>query len=161
MGCVGRVISWPMGFVLLAKGASHLFAGIQTLFNFVHIVLIWTFLSLFGIDGVAVAFFTLNLFTILVLLLLSKRLIDFSWSASVWRMIVLMAGATLALFVASRSLSELFAAILGVVITGSVGLFCLRALIARLGSQHKISRMALSIPIACRLFSFEETSSGN
>ena len=36
LGCLGRVISWPMGFVMLAKGKSLWFSGTQTFFNLTH-----------------------------------------------------------------------------------------------------------------------------
>lgn len=60
-GCLGRVISWPLGFVMLALGKGQWFFVTETLANALHLALIGVGLWVLGLEGVALAFFILYL----------------------------------------------------------------------------------------------------
>ena len=49
LGCFGRVVTWPMGFIFVAKGLGKTFAATETFVNMLHIGLIIAGLHLFGL----------------------------------------------------------------------------------------------------------------
>lgn len=56
LGVFCRVVSWPLGFVLLAKGKSKTFLATEAFINLLYVGLMWGGLSLWGLKGAAVAF---------------------------------------------------------------------------------------------------------
>lgn len=71
LGCIGRVASWPLGFIILAKGYSRLFILTETAINITHLILIILLLNWIGIEGVAIAFPVLYLvYTVMMLSLI-------------------------------------------------------------------------------------------
>lgn len=147
LGCLGRVISWPLGFVLLAKGAGRLFALTETIANVVHVCLIWGGLALLGVKGSAIAFFALYCFCTGLMLLVSRNLIRFSWNAGVVKLLALMLPVVAGTFLAGMLLPEVPGMIVGLVATAGTSVFCLRGLIIRLGPKHKVCRLVRKIPV--------------
>ena len=63
--CVGmylRIVSWPLGFLLLAKGKGTIYFCTELVSNTAHLALAWFFISQFGLRGSAMAFSGLYLF---------------------------------------------------------------------------------------------------
>ncbi len=77
LGGLRQVTSWSMGFILRALGASRIFVITKTTKNAIDIILIWSLLLLFGIEGVSIAFFLLYCFYTVIVLVLSRFLIGF------------------------------------------------------------------------------------
>ena len=150
LGCLGRVISWPMGFIILAKGASKLYAVTETIANILHIGLIWGLLSWIGIEGVSEAFLLLYIFYTLLMLVVSRYLINFSWSRGVWKILAIMLPLIIVTFVVGKVLPDIPSTIIGLVVTAGVSVFCLRGLMSRLGPDHKLSRLISSLPLLGR-----------
>ena len=153
LGCLGRVISWPLGFIILAKGASRLLVMAETITNVLHVGLIIVFLHFMGIEGVAIAFWLLYIFHIFLMLIISRKLINFSWSSAVLKLFGIMIPLVTITFAAGRLLPELPATIAGLVITAGVSAFSLHGLSQRLGPDHKLCNFALKIPILKLLIS--------
>jgi PST family polysaccharide transporter len=66
-GILGRVISWPLGFVILAKGRSKIFLCTETVANIFHLMMIWLCTSTWGLAGTGIAFMLLYIWvTIMV-----------------------------------------------------------------------------------------------
>lgn len=66
-GVFGRVCSWPLGFLLLAKGKSVIYLIFETLANVLHLGLIWFCTQSWGLPGTGVAFILLYIiYTILL-----------------------------------------------------------------------------------------------
>jgi PST family polysaccharide transporter len=80
LGCLGRVISWPLGFVMLAMAKTRLLFVTELLSNIVHILLIILGLHLFGLVGVAYAFFSLYILHAFSAHYISRKLIGFQLS---------------------------------------------------------------------------------
>jgi len=57
LGMMLRVASWPMGFIVLAKGARQPFFWTELVSNSLQVVLVWFGVSLFGLNGTGMAFF--------------------------------------------------------------------------------------------------------
>ena len=82
MGMLFRVISWPLGFIILAKGERLTFIITESLTNLTYILLIWGGVSLFGLIGTGVAFLGMYLFCLLLVNTVAWRLSGFRWSAT-------------------------------------------------------------------------------
>ena len=146
LGCLGRVITWPMGYIILALGRAKVFAATEFLSNSVHMILIVIGLNLFGLIGVAMAFALLYLFITAGMLFVSKRLIGFSWSPTLVRLLSFTLSMVGLVFALSRGLSLFASTVVGGLIVCGVGVLCLRGLLQRLGPGHKISRLFQKFP---------------
>jgi enterobacterial common antigen flippase len=82
LGMVLRVISWPMGFILMAKGARSLLFWTEGAAALVHVGLAFLLLRPFGLAGAAMAFFGLYVWHGLLIYAIVRRLSGFRWSAA-------------------------------------------------------------------------------
>lgn len=146
LGCLGRVISWPLGYVLLALGKGRWFLMTETGFQAVHVVLIAIGLRQFGIEGVAIAFFVMYTGYVTAVYLVCRYLIGFAWSAECMKIVFFSLPLLAATFLASRVMPLWSASIIGFALTAVVGLFCLRGLATRVGPQHRLVRAIAKIP---------------
>jgi PST family polysaccharide transporter len=151
LGCLGRVISWPMGFVLVALGAGRWFAVTETLAALLHLGLIWIGLKSIGILGVAIAFFALYVVYTIVMLLVTRHLIGFAWSRRTLGLLAIAVPSVAAIFLSRFVLPSEAATAFGLIGTLVVGVLCLRGLTERIGPQHRISRAIRSTPGLRRL----------
>jgi len=146
LGCLGRVIAWPLGFVMLALGKSRWFFLTETSFNVIHIALIAVALSTMGLIGVAIAFPILYVGYTLAVLLVSMRLTGFRWARESTRMI----WASVVLFLTCMVLLETLPFVpgmtLGILITAIASVVCLRGLVRLIGQEHRLSRAIYAVP---------------
>ncbi len=156
LGCFGRVMTWPMGFIFVAKGMGKTFAALQTCANALHIALILLGLHLFGLVGTAIAFFTMNVALAFLCLLLSRMSAEFYWNWSVVRLLALMLPLVAATFLLPQWLPALPALVFGLIVSAFTGVFCLRGLAIRLGPEHKVCRIIVRIPILKNLILSDE-----
>jgi antigen flippase len=154
LGCIGRVISWPMGFIILAKGNSRLFALTETVVLILHMVLIWGFLTWLGIEGVAIAYPILYFIHTIMMLMVAKYMIGFRWSNGVWKILGGMLPLVIATFTAGLFLPENHATIIGLISTVVVSLFCIQGLVKRLDPEHKLCSIINSIPLLRRVINY-------
>lgn len=146
LGCLGRVISWPMGFVMLAmnKGNWFLFAEVSA--HLTHLALIWAGLFIFGIQGVAIAFFLLYFIHIFLIYSIVRHLINFSWSISCRKLLIIVFSITVISFLSVRILSLWQGSFIGILITCSVAVLSLRRLVRCIDSNNRLVRNLLMLP---------------
>ncbi|MCV9967062.1 O-antigen translocase [Pararhizobium sp. BT-229] len=82
LGMLLRIIAWPMGFIVLAKGEQAIFFWTEIAATIVHIGLAWLLVSKIGLVGSAAAFFGLYVWHGILIYLISRRLTGFRWSAA-------------------------------------------------------------------------------
>jgi antigen flippase len=82
LGMALRVISWPMGFIILAKGAQSLFFLSELAWTVVYIALAWICVSAFGLGGAGIAFFGSYIFHVFMIYLIVHHLSGFRWSGA-------------------------------------------------------------------------------
>jgi len=152
LGCMGRVISWPLGFVILALGKGRWFLLTETSFNLMHFTMIVVGLNYFGLEGVSVAFFLMYLSYIAAVYLVCNHLIGFVWSAEGKRIAIVALIALGAIFFLCRYLPIGSANLAGFGFTLATVLFSLRGLINRMGARNRFVRLLLKVPGATRLF---------
>lgn len=146
LGCMGQVISWPLGFVMLAQGKGKWFFATETLANTLHLGLIWWGLVTFGIEGVAIGFFILHLVYIVGVYGVARHLTNFHWSSACSRLMLWIVPTVAATFLVGRMLPIWPATIAGLVATMLASVVCLRSLVKRTGAAHRIARIACQIP---------------
>ncbi len=82
LGMTLRVIAWPMGFIVIAKGAQQIFFWAEVAATSVHVGLAWWLVSHFGVAGSGAAFCGLYLWHALLIYAIVRRLSGFRWSAA-------------------------------------------------------------------------------
>jgi len=87
MGIFLRVVSWPLGFVLLAKGKGKIFFWTELTANAVHISLVWIGITLFGLEGTGIAFFALYAFYTVMIFVVVNHVSHLKWSIASLRVI--------------------------------------------------------------------------
>ena len=147
LGCLGRVISWPLGFVMLALGKGRWFFLTETAGNVTHILLIAAGLAVWGLPGVATAFFVLYIGYTIAVLAVARHLTGFKWSPNCVRLGAFALAFLAIVFIASKQLSLWPATVAGALAATAVGLYSLRGLVQRIGAEHRLTKAALSVPI--------------
>jgi antigen flippase len=147
LGIFGRVISWPLGFIQLAKGAARWFAVTETSFNVLHLALIWVGVRWFGLGGVAIAFAIVYGAYTLGMLWVAGRISQFRWSKAVLRLFLTAGLAVAITFGLAKLAPGIVASLAGGIIVVASAYYCLRQICHRLGPQHRISKMLLRLPI--------------
>jgi enterobacterial common antigen flippase len=146
LGCMGRVISWPLGYVMLALGKGRWFLLTETSFNLLHVGLIILGLHIFGIEGVAIAFFMMYLCYVVAVYFICRNLTGFVWSSECTRCMIFALPALGLTFIACRLLPIWPASLFGFAITLITSIFCLRGLATRIGPEHRITRALARLP---------------
>jgi PST family polysaccharide transporter len=151
LGLFGRVISWPLSYIQLAKGAARWFGLTETGFSVLHLGLVWAGLRGLGLTGAAVAFAVLYVVYTLALLWMTAHLSGFRWSKSVVRLLSVAAVVVLGAFALIKFAPEGPAMILGGVGVLASFASCTRQLCGRLGPRHRLSRFVASLPVLGRM----------
>lgn len=129
--CLGmflQVITWPMGFIVLAKGKRKIFFWTELLTNSGYAGLIWVCVHFFGLLGSGIAFFILYLCHSVTVYLLARHLTGFSWSAANRQLALLFAPLVAVVFAGWYFLPQIPAAILGMVVTVPIAIYSARTL---------------------------------
>ena len=80
LGIFLRVICWPLGFIMLAKGKGMLFFWTEMIANGLHIGLAWWGILFFGLAGAGIAFFIMYILYTTLVAIVARRISDFAWS---------------------------------------------------------------------------------
>jgi PST family polysaccharide transporter len=82
LGTALQVITWPLGFVIVAKGAQRTFFVVELAWAVVNVGLSWLCVDSFGFSGAGIAFFLSYVFHWMLLYPVVRRLSGFSWSST-------------------------------------------------------------------------------
>jgi PST family polysaccharide transporter len=129
LGMALRVVAWPMGFIVLAKGAQAAFFWTEAAATFVHVGLAWVLLRLVGIEGAGAAFFGLYVWHGVLIYVVVRRMTGFTWSATNRRLGMVFVPATASVFIAFYVLPTWVATLVGAVATIGSGLYSAHALV--------------------------------
>ena len=81
LGMAVRVITWPMGYIIVAKGAQTIFFAVELAWATFNVASTWLLVELFGLPGVGIAFFASYLFHYALVYPIVRRIAGFRWSA--------------------------------------------------------------------------------
>ncbi len=82
LGMMLRIVVWPVGFIIVAKGAQKIFLFTEVAATVVHLGLAWLLVPKLGVLGSGVAFFGLYLWHSVLIYAVVRRLTGFRWSAA-------------------------------------------------------------------------------
>ncbi|MGZ5028515.1 MAG: O-antigen translocase [Methylobacter sp.] len=80
LGMTLRVISWPMGFIIVAKNVQNLLIFSELAWTGVYLGLAWACVDSFSLKGTGIAFFGSYIFHVLMIYIIVRRLSGFRWS---------------------------------------------------------------------------------
>ena len=146
LGCLLRVITAPMGFILPAKGLGRWFSASHTFYNVLNLFLIFILIKQYNVLGVAIAYFVSSLAHGLLIYGFARYLIGFSWTATTRKLLIFLLPLAGGQFMAAMLLPELQTAAIGILTTAGASFFCFYELGARVGEDHKIFRMIRKVP---------------
>ncbi len=135
------------GITFLAKGQGKLYISTEAFFHAFHVVVVLLLIQRVGLDGAAIAFSLLYFVHTLAMLFITKLTIDFRWSRGVHTQIVWMFLLALVVFTLNLFLNNRISTALGGMVAIVAGTICLRQLILRIGSKHRISRAIKKMPL--------------
>ncbi|MEY3480401.1 MAG: hypothetical protein RIQ71_1176 [Verrucomicrobiota bacterium] len=143
-----QVISWPIGFVLLAKSQSFTFAWVETVIQGAQVTMIYLLVSRFALVGAAAAFALTQCIHIGLYFAVVRHKAGFGWNKSVMRLL-----ATCAFFMLAGLLLHFFAAgwtrlVAGAVVVGACGMFALGKLLGMVDPSTRIGKLIWGVPFA-------------
>ena len=142
LGTFLRVVSWPLGFTLLAKARGKLYFMTELSANLVHIGFFWVGIHLFGLKGAGIAFFGLYIFYLGMMMAVVKRLTGFVWSINILHLATVIVPLAFATHMLHLFLPQLWAMAAGSLLTLIMGLYCLKRLHGLVGSPSLAAILA-------------------
>jgi PST family polysaccharide transporter len=82
LGMTLRVLTWPLGYIIVAKGRQTLFLCVEIAWTVISIGLAWPCVEAFGLSGAGIAFFGAYVFHGVIVYPLVRALSGFRWSAA-------------------------------------------------------------------------------
>lgn len=138
LGIFLRVVSWPMGFILLAKGKGRLFFWTELTANAVHVALVWAGMTFFGLKGTGMAFFALYVFYTLMIFVAVRHVSNFNWTATSLRLIGITSVSVAMVFLLPRFTTQNVALVCGTLLTLLSSIYSMRSLYRLVGPQWLI-----------------------
>ena len=136
LGMALRVITWPIGFIVVAKNRQLIQFGETFALNLVNVGLAWVCVGHFGLNGAGIAFFGSNLFRGLLVYSTARALSGFRWSAANRKTGAVFLCSIAFVFCSSYLLPPLWAAVLGGIATALSGLYSLHTLLNLLSTDR-------------------------
>ena len=81
LGTILQVVTWPMGFILVAKARQTLFVLCELAWSIVSLGLAWLCIQRFGLIGAGIAFFGSYIFHGLLLYVIVRKVSGYRWSS--------------------------------------------------------------------------------
>jgi antigen flippase len=135
LGIFLRVVSWPIGSIILAKGKGMIFFWTELMSYAVHLVLVWIGISYFGLEGTGIAFFALYFFFTIMTFAVVYHLSDFRWTATNMRLIGIMSVSIALAFMLPRFTEKKIALVFGSLLTLTSTIYSLRGLYRLVGPE--------------------------
>jgi len=128
LGMILRVASWPMGFILGAKGIGRTIFWSESAAHASQLGFAWLGVYYFGLNGTGIAFFVGYLFYWAMIYLIVRSVSGFRWSAANKKIGLLFSSLIAVVFVGWYVLPRPVMMIGGVIITMAAGIYSLRIL---------------------------------
>lgn len=148
LGMALRVITWPMGFLVVAKNQQLMFFGAELAWATVNVGLSWILIEAYGLPGAGMAFFGSYVFHGLLVQVLARKLTGFAWHADTFREASLLMAMLGVVFASLLILPDPWGLLIGsvAVLAGSVrALRSLQALVDPLACPPRLRRLLLRV----------------
>jgi PST family polysaccharide transporter len=148
VGVFIQVISWPIGFILLAKSHSKSFALVETAINGVQILATFLFMAFFGLKGAAIAFAVTQAVHIAVYFSVVGARTKFVWSSAVRKLVLYGVTFLAAGIVVHSQCHGVWLFLLGGTVVAACGFISLRGVGKRLDPASRLGRQLMALPLA-------------
>lgn len=128
LGMMLRIVSWPMGYIVVAKGAQGIYFWTDVAATVVHVGLAWVLVGLFGTVGAGAAFCSLYVWHSVLIYVIVRRMSGFRWSATNVRLGAFFLVAAFLAFGATQLLSLWWATAVGCLAIAATGTCSLKGL---------------------------------
>jgi PST family polysaccharide transporter len=128
LGAALQVITWPIGFIVVAKGRAGLLVFCEVAWGIVSLGLAWLCIHQFGLEGAGIAFFGSYAFHVVLIYPIVHRLSGFAWSAENRKTGLLYVLSIAAVFGGLQVLPVFWATAIGVLATALSALYSFRVL---------------------------------
>lgn len=129
LGMALRVITWPVGYIAIAKNRQMTFFALEAAWVVFHVTASWWFLEAFGLDGVGIAFMLSYVFHGVIVYPTVRIMTGFRWSIDNLRLGSLFVVVVAAAFVVQRLLPPWPALAIGTCLTLVSAWYCVRRLL--------------------------------
>jgi enterobacterial common antigen flippase len=136
LGTLLQVVSWPMGYIIVAKAKQALFFWCEAAWAVVSLALAWICVSSFGLKGAGIAFFGSYIFHGAFIYGVIRRLSGFRWSRENTKRCSIFFAATAVVFAGPYLLSFKQAVALGSVATLGSAAYSLHVLLHLVPREH-------------------------
>lgn len=123
-----RVASWPLGFIVVAKGRRWLFFVIQFFGAIAHVGLVAIAVYWFGLRGTGIAFLATFALCLLLLYGIAAKMTGFRWSQANRRITFLFTPLIATVILGLYLLPPVIAVILGAAVSLGAGIYSLKTL---------------------------------
>lgn len=147
LGVFGRVVTWPMGFVFLAKGAKAHFAAIETVMKIPRVLFVIVLVKEWGLVGAAVAWPINYIIYFCIVYPVTRRMIEFRYQRSSALLFLKASSLIVISFISVALLPQVWGTSIAVLALLVGSLFSLRSLIQCLGPEHRIVRLVRKLPL--------------
>jgi enterobacterial common antigen flippase len=141
LGAALQVVSWPMGFIIVAKGEKGKLLWSELAWAALHLGLAWVSLQYFGLSGIGIAYFGSYVFHIALTYFMAYRLTRFSWSKETRNATLAYLALIGAIFVGIQVLPSIWAMVLGMVVVIVVGVYSIQTLLKLISFQRVPSQI--------------------
>jgi PST family polysaccharide transporter len=118
-----KVLSWPIGFIILATGRSRLFLATELIWHLIYLGLVYFGWEYFSIEVTGIAFLIAYVFYLVLIYGVAVKSVGFKWTAIVVRYILFYLPLVIASFICFRLLSGLVTYITGAIFTVTAIIF--------------------------------------
>lgn len=137
LGGILQVVTWPMGFISLAKGRQNVFLLSDVSWTVVYICLAWIGVRACGLKGVGIAFFGSYVFHLLITYPIARWLSGFRWSGENKTVGLVFLSAVAIVFAGLYWLPSVWSECVGILATITMASYSLRTL-TTLVSPHRL-----------------------
>jgi O-antigen/teichoic acid export membrane protein len=141
LGDILKVMSWPLGFVLLAAGAGKAFLLTELTVMTVFVLAVLALLPLIGLPATGLAFLAAYVVLLPLVWVQGVRRIGFRWTRAVKAQALALIGAAVGVDLAARW-SDVAGGALGIIMAGAAGLWALMRLSSMAGAGGRLGRIA-------------------
>ncbi len=148
LGMMLRIVAWPMGFIIVAKGASRMFFWAEVAATIVHVGLAAMLVPVVGPVGAGIAFCGLYIWHTALVYWLTRRLSGFRWTPVNARLSIGFIATAGLVFAAFQALPMWAAIAFGTSATLVSGLFSLWMLLKLLPQESLPKLVRIWLPSA-------------
>jgi antigen flippase len=129
LGAILQVVTWPMGFIIVAKIRQNLFLLSEVLWAMSAVALAWICVAWHGLNGAGMAFFLAYVMHLIIVYPIVRRLSGFRWSSENRRTGLLFLSLITAVFCGFYVMPLLWASVVGILAASASGTYSLRTLL--------------------------------